>query len=394
MKLTDTLESSIKTLGSNKARTVLTMLGVIIGVFAVVTLVALGKGVQNYITDQFNSLGTNVLVVAPGKVDFTGDPAQSFGNSKLEEKHINLINTYAGDYIEAVTPSYRIGKVVEYKNKNYYATFNGANENAAEKIFNIPLESGREFTKSEVSSKSKVAVIGKLVADEFFSNTNPLGKTITISGDRYEVIGVQAKKGQDFDELVRVPYTALEETANVDKFSGIAVKVKEEIPMSRGMKQVELALLRDLNEDEFSVLSPEDLLASFTSILGILTAALGGIAGISLLVGGIGIMNIMLVSVTERTKEIGLRKAVGATPFNIATQFLVEAVLISVAGGVIGLLFGFLAAYIAQQWVRAEVTLSAVLLAFGFSVLVGVVFGTYPAINAAKKDPIEALRYE
>lgn len=393
MNITDTFDSAIKTLANNKARTILTMLGVIIGVFAVVTLVALGKGVQNYITEQFNALGTNLVFIAPGNIDFTDDPAKSFTNNKLDEKHMKLVETYASDVVEAITPSYRAGKIVEYKNKNYYATFLGSSEKA-DVIFNIPLKEGRNFTKNEVNSKSRVAIIGPLVEEEFFSNTSAIGKSIVVDGDRYEVIGVAIKKNQDFDDNVRVPYTALEETLGIDKFSGIAIKVKDDISLDRAIKQIELALLRDLDDDDFTVLSPEDILASFNNILGILTAALGGIAGISLFVGGIGIMNIMLVSVTERTKEIGLRKAVGATPANIGAQFLIESILISVTGGALGLLFGLGATFIARQWVQAEITSGAVLLAFGFSVFVGIVFGTYPALSAAKKDPIEALRYE
>ena len=176
--------------------------------------------------------------------------------------------------------------------------------------------------------------------------------------------------------------------------SAIAIKAKDATNIELTTKEIKMALLRDLKSDEFTLMTQEDMLSSISSILGILTTALAAIAGISLLVGGIGIMNIMLVSVTERTREIGLRKALGATSFNIGLQFLVESVVISVSGGIVGLLLGWIATLIANNWIRAEVPIWAIILAFGFSLFVGIVFGTYPALKASKKDPIEALRYE
>src|SRR3989344_1436972 len=393
MGIIETIKSALSALSSNKLRSILTMLGVIIGVFAVVLLVSLGKGVQNYITDQFNALGSNLLFIAPGKAKFGQDPAKSFTLNKLDKKHVDLINNYASEHILYVAPSIRLGNTVEYKNKKYYATIVGTNE-FGDRIFDTKLNTGRFFSKVEVRAKKKVAVIGPLVKKGLFANVTGVGSSIKINGERYEVIGIFKEKSQDFDDQVIIPYTSLKDTLKLDKLSSIVVKVKSNGELDLATKQINLALLRDLKSDEFSILSQKDILSSIQNILGILTLALGAIAGISLLVGGIGIMNIMLVSAIERTSEIGLRKAVGATSLNIAVQFIAESTILSVTGGGIGLVLGWLASLAARAFLRTEVTLWAIVLSFTFSVAVGVIFGTYPAIQASKKDPIEALRYE
>lgn len=395
MKFFDTAKTAFRALSSNKVRSALTMLGVIIGVFSVVTLVSLGIGVQNYITDQFNALGTNLIYVMPGKINFQSDPAEAMTNNKLREKHVDLVRMYSGEHVTSVTPWIVSGQTVTYKNKNFYSSIIGGDEGIGE-MFDIKLTEGRHFDRSDVRAKRKVAIIGPLVSEELFPNTSPIGKKVKIRDHYYEVIGVAAKKSRDFDDQATIPYTSLRETLNLEVLTGIAIKVNSSDNISLAMREVKHALLRDLKEDDFTVMSQSDLLSSIQNILGILTLAIGAIAAISLVVGGIGIMNIMLVSVTERTREIGLRKAVGATPKNIALQFLTESTLLSVFGGVIGLILGLLGANVIRELanIRAEVPWWTVFVAFGFSVLVGVTFGTHPAIKASKKDPIEALRYE
>ncbi|HLD51031.1 hypothetical protein A3K34_02140 [candidate division WWE3 bacterium RIFOXYC1_FULL_40_10] len=393
MNILEAVKAAFISLSLNKTRSFLTMLGVIIGVFAVISLVSLVKGVENFVTDQFNALGSNLILVAPGRTGFNQDPAVTFTNNKLRAKHIELIEKYAGNYIVGVTPSIRVGKTVKYKNKQFAATVSGVNEKAFQ-ITDVSAETGRNFTEGEVSSKARVTVIGPQVSDELFGEIDPLGKKVTVEGIAFEVIGVLNKKGLNSDDRILVPYTSLDTYLGIDKFSGIATKAKDGQKIDIVMGQVELALLHDLKADEFDVLSQKDILSSVSNILGVLSAGLGAVAAISLVVGGIGIMNIMLVSVTERTKEIGLRKALGATPSNIAVQFLSEAVVISLMGGVIGISLGWLLTVGISSLIRAQIPGWALIISVGFSVGVGVLFGTYPAITAGKKDPIESLRYE
>ncbi len=393
ISIIETIKSSHRALVLHKGRTALTMLGVIIGVFAVVSLVSVGIGIQNYVQDQFESLGANVVFVIPGKVGFTDDPSKTFGNIKFEDKHVELLRTFATDYIDEIAPNITFGKNIEYRTNKFYGTVYGVTSNTKE-IFNIKIEKGRFFSDTEDKSKAKVAVISPNIVKELFSNANPIGKKIKIEDNDYEIVGITSKKGQDWDEIVYIPYKRVTEDFNTAVLSSITMSAKSSDVIELAIKEAKFALLRDLKEEDFSVVSAEDVLSSIQNVLGMLTAAIGAIAGISLLVGGIGIMNIMLVSVTERIKEIGLRKALGATSRDIALQFLFESVMIGVGGGSVGLLLGWLASFAGRAFVRTEVPFWAVLLAFGFSVLVGVIFGTYPAIKASKKDPIEALRFE
>ena len=393
MRFFEIATSSITALGANKVRTFLTMLGVIIGVSAVILLISIGRGIQNYITDQFDALGSNLLFVSPGKVSFGRDPGNSFSRNKLEEKHIKLIQTHAADIVEQITPMVNVSETVKYKTKYYNAAVTGINEEG-KYLFDYSIDEGAFFTRADVRSGSRVAILGKSVKDELFPNQSPIGQSIKISGDSYVVIGTSKEKGSDFDEQVVVPYTSAINSFELKNISRIVVKVKADKDLNSATKLIEKALLRDLEDDDFTVLSQADILATIQNILQMLTIGLGAIAGISLLVGGIGIMNIMLVSVTERTREIGLRKALGATPFDVALQFLIESVLLSVTGGSIGIMIGWLASFAGRAYIRTEVPWWSVAIAFSFAAFVGIIFGTYPAVKASKKDPIEALRYE
>lgn len=387
--------TAFKSLLSNKTRTILTMLGIIIGVFAVITLISVGEGIQNYVTKQFASLGSNLVFVTPGKLNLRGDPGANFLTNKLDEKHLDLVEKYASDYVEHITPLMEIGKTLSYKNKTYYTELQALNE-LGDKTYNIGLKKGRFFSRNEVSASIKVVVIGSEVEKELFSNQDPVGKSLKIDDKTFEIIGVATEKGSSLDRRVFLPYTSAKKYFNIQRFSALVMRAKASENVDSAMKRVEIALLRDLDEDEFTAISQKDLLGSFTNILSTITLGIGAIAAISLLVGGIGIMNIMLVTVTERTREIGLRKAVGATPNKIAIQFLIEATTLSMLGGAIGMLLAGLTVFLIRTYGNFDATIPswALILAFFFSLLVGVLFGTYPAIKAAKKDPIEALRYE
>ena len=393
MLISEIFRTAYTALVSNKVRSALTMLGVIIGVAAVILLISIGKGVQNFITDQFDALGSNLVFVSPGNRSFGGDPALAFSRNKLDEKHVNIIERYASETVQYITPNLASNATVKYKNKSFTASIYGNNEDALN-VFNFELDKGRFFSRNEVRSNAKVIVLGPTIASDLFGSRNPIGEKIKVKDDTYEIIGILKTKGRSFDNTALAPYTSIKDTLEIKNYSSIVMKSYKDVSTDTTMRQVKNAVLRDLNEDEFTVMSQQDILSSIQNILQMLTLGLGAIAAISLLVGGIGIMNIMLVSVTERTREIGLRKAIGATPNEIASQFLIESILLSILGGSIGIIIGWLSSLGARAFLRTEVPWWAVLIAFSFAALVGIIFGTYPAIKASKKDPIEALRYE
>lgn len=390
---------SFQSLLRNKTRSLLTMLGIIIGVSAVILLVSIGQGLQNYITQQFEALGSNLIVVLPGKVGAGGSvTGPNLAGTKLTLSDVDKLSRLGGP-IESVGAGIEMPATVSYLGKSTYTTIGGLTAEY-QKMRNLVTSTGREISDSDNNSSRPIADIGTTVVDKIFGNVNPIGKKITVGGQKFEVVGILSKIGSgagfgvDTNNFIFIPLTTSQNLFGIKGVQAIGVKVrdKEEIPLATTMIKKELG--KRLKADDFSVLDSSSLLSTINQILGVVTLALGGIAAISLIVGGVGIMNIMLVSVTERTREIGLRKAVGAKPSDILYQFIFEAVALSVVGGGIGVLIGFLGALAINQFIATTVTLWSVALAFGVSAAIGVIFGVAPAARASKLNPIEALKYE
>lgn len=394
--------TACESIGRNKTRSILTTLGVIIGVLAVILLTSIGNGLRAFVADQFESLGANSIYITPGELiseegGFSAASDASMSNSKLKTVDVDKISRLGGPIKAAIPYSESQGDVRFGTKKRKVLVI--ATYPEYEQVRNTKTEKGRFFNKNDEQSKKKVAVIGPETAKNLFGKKDPVGKSITVNKVKFKVIGVAEEKGggfggPNFDDLVLIPFSTGQNYLEMEGVSSILVQARsaEDIPIA--IRLIEKTLLKRLDEDDFSVLDQNELLGTIDQILGTLTIALAGIAAISLVVGGIGIMNIMLVSVTERTKEIGLRKALGATPSVIMFQFLIEAAILSSLGGAIGIILGFLANFGIRQFIPASITLPSVLLAFGVSFIVGLVFGALPARRAARLSPIEALRYE
>lgn len=398
----------------NKARSFLTTLGIIIGIASVIALISLGKGVQNNITDQINQLGTTNLTVTPGQIlnnRIAGGSAASGGSSVRSSSSTLTVQDYNSLNNQLAHPliRYMSGEV---GGSSIY-TINGTDVResilgTSEQFYllrNYDLAQGSYFTKEDVDQNKSVAVLGSVFAANYFGSSDPIGQTILINSKSFNVIGVLSEqKESNFNNpngQIYIPYTAAMATFNTETFNDMAIQATSETAVNDLKTDVTNTLLAnhkitDSKLADFSVLTSADLLSTITSITNMLTSLLAGIAGISLLVGGIGIMNIMLVSVTERTREIGLRKAVGAKTSDILTQFIIEAVLLTIVGGFIGIGLGVLGGRIGARLIgfSAVITMSSVLLAVGVSGGVGLIFGIYPAAKAAKLNPIDALRYE
>jgi putative ABC transport system permease protein len=377
------------------------MLGVIIGVAAVILLVAIGQGVQNDITGQIESIGSNLLFVLPGNFEGgggggAGGPGVTIRKPFKMADAETLQRRLPRDVI--VVPVVQAQGLIKFGNRSTRATLSGADQNGPS-VFNSSFAEGRHYNRSEFLAGARVAMIGQTVKKKLFPNLDPVGREIIINGQRFRVIGLLNSLGGglggDQDNQVFIPTTTAQNLLGTNQLSSIIAKA----PTADSIQQVKTEITRILKPrfgSEFTVFTQQQTLGILSTLLGTLTGVLAGIAAISLLVGGIGIMNIMLVSVSERTREIGIRKAVGARTFDVLAQFVIEAVMLSVLGGVIGIIVGAGGSWLLDTFtpVPAQVTWWAVVLAFGFAAAVGVFFGVYPAWKASRMDPIQALRYE
>jgi putative ABC transport system permease protein len=393
----ETIQLAFTAIIANRLRSLLTMLGIVIGVMSVIILVAMVTGLQTYITSQISSFGSNLIFVIPGTVGGGRGPGGAQVNRIEIQDALALKNKIGSDALISSVVQ-KVG-TVKYSNKtSKNVSFFGVESSYFKIITAIKIKKGRIFSQSESDGGKKVALIGTTVASTLFKNSDPIGQQIILGSVRYQVIGIVDERGSTFgsdqDNAVYVPLTALKTQYGINNLNGIYVSTDtaEQIgPLQNKIKEV---LLKRLAEEDFTVSTQEQALETISQITGVLTIALGGIAAISLIVGGIGVSNIMLVSVTERTREIGLRKALGAKPSDIRNQFLIEAVTLCALGGVIGILLGYLISSIISNFFTTTVPLWSVALSFGFSMVVGIIFGVAPAIRAARLDPIQALRYE
>lgn len=395
------LKSSLDDFRRNKVRTFLTSLGILIGVASVVLLIAFGLGLKKYIKNQFESLGTNLIVVVPGQVLQGGGfrpGGGALGGTEFDEK--DVITLKKGSNVEYVVPAFlktlRVSSATKTDLADLFAT-------SADMftIRNLTIGQGRLFKKTDVDKRSKIAVIGPKIAEKLFGSPQAsVGKLLKIENRGYRVIGVLAPKGgggfggPDFDSFIYLPYKSAFSFNPKKTFFTIYVKARYEQNIPATKKFVKDALTRRYNEDDFSVIEQGEILNAVTSIFSVLNSVLVFIGAISLVVGGIGIMNIMYVSVVERTKEIGIRRAIGATKGDILSQFLAESVILSLIGGLGGIAFSFLIVLLIQRVFPAYIDLTSVLIAFGVSSIIGIVFGVFPARKAANLSPIEAIRYE
>jgi putative ABC transport system permease protein len=412
MNLLESIRVSFRSLGANKMRSILTMLGIIIGVGAVIALLAVGQGAGAAITQQVQGIGSNLIFVFPGQVRQGGVPTGA-ANLTLADAEA-LDDSVCCPDIAGVAPVYNRTVQASAGSNNTGTQVSGVTP-SFERVRNFRAARGRFIDQRDLDSVARVAVLGAYAAKNLFPNSDPVGQPIKINRVPFKVIGVMEEKGGtsffggNQDDIIFVPITTAQQrlfgtsavtAQGAPRVSAIAIQAASDKQLNAAMAEITQVLRRRhkiiYQQDDFTVLSQKDILGALSQITDILTIFLASIAAISLLVGGIGIMNIMLVSVTERTREIGIRKAVGAKRRDILLQFLIEAVVMSVTGGGIGILFGSGIGALVNMtgMIQTVVSLSSVLLAVGFSVAVGLFFGLYPAARAASLHPIDALRYE
>jgi putative ABC transport system permease protein len=408
MKLFNLIRIALRALRRNKLRAFLTMLGIIIGVGAVIAMVAIGQGSKKSIQDQLSTMGSNMLTIRPNSNQTAGGGARIDASSvqSLTLDDVQAMQTQS-QYINAVSPAVQSRGQAINAAMNWPTTIQGVNPDFLT-IRNWPLKSGTSFSNEDVNGAAKVCLVGQTVVDNIFDpSDDPVGKIIRFNKIPFKIIGVLSEKGenafgQDQDDIILAPYTTVQKRilaiTYIQTIYASAINEGSSAAATQELSQI-LRTTHKLNnneQDDFTVRTQAELISTFSSTSQLLTVLLAAIAGISLLIGGIGIMNIMYVSVTERTKEIGLRMSIGARGIDILLQFLIEAIVISITGGIIGVLFGVISSKVITailSW-PTFVSQSSIILSFIVCAVTGIFFGYYPAQKASKLDPIEALRYE
>ena len=408
INLPSTVKISLRALRVNKMRSALTMLGIIIGVAAVITMLAVGRGASNKISEQISAVGSNLIIVIPGSTTSSGIRLGSGSSQNLTRADADAIKNECSA-VSTTAPVLNGSAQIIYGNSNWASIVYGTDEGMLE-VRDWTLATGRNFYEQEIRSAAKVCILGQTVVDNLFGNDDPINQIIRIKKVPFTVIGVleskgQSMMGQDQDDIIYVPVTTAQRNLFGRTFPGIVrsimVKAKSTEELDRAETQIK-ELLRQRHrigpkqENDFTVRNLTQMMQMAEQASNVMALLLAAIASVSLLVGGIGIMNIMLVSVTERTREIGIRMAVGAKSWDIRTQFIIEALILSLIGGLIGVLLGILSAELLSFFAGWTILIStySIVLSFGFSGLVGIFFGFYPAYKASLMNPIDALRHE
>jgi putative ABC transport system permease protein len=413
MKLSSPLKISYKNLMAAKFRSFLTVLGIIIGIASVIVVMAIGASAQQLITDQVSGIGSNLVGVLPGASVEKGPPASVFGivTTTLKQSDLNAILQKKNAPNVVAACGYVSGSATaKYGSNSPTGSYQGVSASFPE-VEKVNLQQGRFFTQEEDNGLARVAVLGAARAEDLFDNQDPIGKVFTLKNTNFTVIGVFEKRGSsgfsNTDETIYIPLqTAQKIMLGIDYLNFARIKVDSTENMARAVADIKVTIrerhrISDPANDDFSVRDTAQALETLTNITNVLKYFLAGIAAISLVVGGIGIMNIMLISVNQRIREVGLRKAVGARNRHIMTQFLVEAVFVTLVGGIIGIVTGIFVAFLASVVINALgyswtflISLGSILVATSVSILIGILFGLYPARKAARISPMEALRYE
>lgn len=407
MKTRDILKETFSALKSNKVRTGLTMLGIIIGIASVIAMTAIGQGAQNSISSSIQSIGANLVMVTPGaQRSFGGPNAARGGAQTLTIEDADAIENQI-ENISGIAREVTSRQQVVASGNNTNTSIVGT-ESSYSTVRNVTVNEGVFISEQNVLSSAKVAVIGPTTRDDLFGEnaTDVVGQKVRISGAEYKIIGITKSKGgsgfSNSDDIIYIPYTTAQRYLSGNKYlSEIDVSAANSEVSTQVQEDITSLLLarhkiKDESSADFSTMNQSDIIATASSVTSTFTTLLAAVAGISLIVGGIGIMNMMLTTVTERTREIGLRKAIGAKKKDISKQFLIEAIMLTFFGGFIGIVLGWLVSFLITKLgiLQAQVSVSSVLLAFGVSTVIGIVFGFYPAKRAASLNPIDALRYE